>query len=279
MSEIERSGHIQDLIHKMGGYIDENGMLQLKNGFCVGEQVPPHGKFFRELASYMERTYGETGLNGCNDVEGRMLHQFRMYIDRHNIAYIRKYFKKGSMTDEEALMSYVQAPSRQGGLNGTKMLREPARFHNKYPSGSSYRKYQRGHENKKRLTPDFHSEFIIDRNGAFVSQWNVLEEDGHGRIVSDIEYYRQKYLAQGKDAWEGAQRQIVDTESFNYASKNDKIHQRLDIEPPAHFDTGLRKQISRAWKSPCKHAKALRDIKNRYSYGSDKGDGYSFSNS
>lgn len=275
----KESNYILDLIYKMGGYIDENRMLQLKNGFCVGENVPPHGKFFRELASCVQKIYGETGIGGLDDREGRMVHQFRMYIDRHNIAYIRKNFKKDGMTDEEALTAYVQAPSERGGLDGEKMLREPARLHNKYPSISSYRKYQKGRENKKRLTPDFHSEFIIDRDAAFVSQWNILEEDRQGRIVSDIEYYRQKYLAQGADAWEEAQRQIMDTESFNYASKNDGTHQRLDIEPPGLFDTMLRKQIGKEWKSPCKHARALKDIKNRYCYGSDKGDAYSVSNS
>ncbi len=107
----------------------------------------------------------------------------------------------------------------------------------------------------------------------------MLEEDDHGRVISDINYYRQKYLKQGKEAWEEAQRQIMDTESFNYASKNDKVHERLDIQPPKLFDTELRKQIAKEWKSPCKHAKALGDIKNRYCYGSDKGDGYSVSNS
>ncbi len=275
----KESNYILDLIYKMGGYIDDNGMLQLKNGFCVGENSPPHGKFFRQLASYVEKMYGETGLGSLDDREGRMVHQFRMYIDRHNIAYIRENFKKDGMTDEEALEAYVRAPKEQGGLNGAKLLREPARLHNKYPFGSSYRKYQKGRENKKRLTPDFHSEFIIDRDAAFVSQWNVLEEDRQGRIVSDIEYYRQKYLAQGADVWEEAQRQIMDTESFNYASKNDGTHQRLDIEPPGLFDTMLRKQIGKEWKSPCKHARALKDIKNRYCYGSDKGDAYSVSNS
>ena len=67
----------------------------------------------------------------------------------------------------------------------------------------------------------------------------------------------------------------MDTESFNYASKNDKVHQRLDIQPPGQFDSDLRRQISQEWKSPCKHAKALGDLKNRYRYRSDKGDGYS----
>ncbi len=279
MSRQAESIEILDMIRKMDGYIDENGMLQFKKGFCVGGQVPPHGRILRELARSVEKSYGETGLCGLSAAEGRMIHQFRMYIDRHNIAYIRRNFKKDGMTDEEALEAYVQAQIEAGGLGGTKLLREPARFHNKYPLHLSYREYQRGHENKKRLTPDFHSEFIIDRNGAFVSQWNVLTEDEHGKIISDIEYYRRKYLKQGKEDWEEAQRQIMDTESFNYASKNDEVHQRLDIDPPSVFDTELRRQIARNWKSPCKKAKALKDLKNRYKYRSDRGDAYSVSNS
>lgn len=270
---------ILDIVRGMGGFIDENGMLQLGKGFCVGERIPPHGKIFQDFAEYVQNAYGETGLRELSEAEGRMIHQFRMYIDRHNIEYIRKFFKRNGMTDEEALMTYVQSDIGRGGLGGCKLLREPARLHNKYPIRSSYREYQRGRENKKRLTPDFHSEFIIDRNGVFVSQWNVLEEDEHGRIISDIEYYRRKYHKQGQDAWEAAQRQIMDTESFNYASRNDKIHQRLDIEPPGLYDSDLRRQIAGGWKSPCKRARALKDLKNRYSYRSDRGDVYSISNS
>lgn len=266
---------LSDLIHKMGGYIDENGMLQLGNGFCIGERIPPHGRILGKIAENVEKTYGETGLGGLGGEEGRMIHQFRMYIDRHNIAYIRKNFKKDGMTDEEALEAYVRAPLCQGGAGGMKMLREPARLHNKYPVGSSYRAYQKGHENKKRLTPDFHSEFIIDRSGNFVSQWNILETDDHGRVISDLDYYQKKYLAQGKDAWREAQRQIMDTESFNYASKNDKVHQRLDIQPPGLFDSNLRQQIKEEWRSPCKKAKSLKELGNRYCYHSDKGDTYS----
>lgn len=266
---------ILDIIRGMGGFIDENGMLQLGKGFCVGERIPPHGKIFQDFAEYVQNAYGETGLRELSEAEGRMIHQFRMYIDRHNIAYIRKFFKRNGMTDEEALMTYVQTDIGGGGLGGRKLLKEPARLHNKYPIRSSYREYQRGRENKKRLTPDFHSEFIIDRNGNFVSQWNVLEEDEHGRIISDIEYYRDKYLRQGEDAWEEAQRQIMDTESFNYASKNDKVHQRLDIQPPGFLDYDLRRQIAEGWKSPCRKLKSLKELKNLYCYHSDKGDTYS----
>lgn len=288
MAKIEESEFTLGLIHKMGGYIDENNMLQLKEGFCIGEKIPPHGRIFQAIASNVEKVYSETGLCGLGGEKGRMIHQFRMYIDRHNIMYIRKNFKKEGMTDEEALKNYADAKSESGGLNGVKMLREPARFHNKYPAGLSYWKYQRGRENKKRLTPDFHSEFIIDREGNFVSQWNVLEEDAYGTIISDIEYYRRKYsvpqrqivderesLCRRTMSWEEVQRQIMDTESFNYASRNDSVHQRLDIQPPGKLDPDLRRQIAGEWKSPCKHAKTLKDLKNRYCYRSDKGDAYS----
>lgn len=275
MQDMPDTPDILDLLRKMGGYVDENGMLQLRNGFCIGTQIPPHGRIWSDIARRVENVYGENGLGGLDETEGRMIHQFRMYIDRHNIAYIRRNFKKDQMTDEEALEAYVHAPSRQGGLDGRRMRREPARLHNKYPAGSSYRAYQRGRENKKRLAPDFHSEFIIDRNGNFVSQWNVLKEDGLGRIISDIAYYRNQYLTQGEGAWREAQRQIMDTESFNYASANDQIHKRLDIQPPGLFDSDLRRQIAGEWKSPCRRAKHWKELKNRYCYHSDKGDGYS----
>ena len=46
--------------------------------------------------------------------QARMMHQFRMYIDRHNIRYIRGRFKKPGMTDEEALELYVHKPAVEG---------------------------------------------------------------------------------------------------------------------------------------------------------------------
>ena len=105
---------ILDIIRGMGGFIDENGMLQLGKGFCVGESIPPHGKIFQDFAECVQEAYGETGLREVSEAEARMIHQFRMYIDRHNIAYIRKFFKRNGMTDEEALMTYVQTDIGRG---------------------------------------------------------------------------------------------------------------------------------------------------------------------
>lgn len=281
-----RYGRIIDVIRKMGGYIDSHGMLQLKKGFLVGERVPPHSPLFEKWADMVVAEYGDTGLLEIPDEEGRMIHQFRMYIDRHNITYVRKHFKEKGMTDEEALEAYVFAANERGGLNGRKLLREPARLHNKYPSDSDYWRYQRGRENKKRLTPDFHSEFILDREGNFVSQWNVLEMDKNGYVIGDIAYYRMEH--DRKYTWEDFGRQIMDTESFNYASENDAVHKKLDIQPPGRLDTDLRRQIAREWKIPIKSMrpikhlkdlKKLKELKNLYNYHSDKGDTYSESNS
>lgn len=261
-----------ELLRKCGGYLDIHGMLQLGQGFVFDKNTPPHSEAFGHYAESVRVYCGEQGIMGLKNVtQARMLHQFRMYIDRHNIRYIRRRFKKPGMTDEEALAAYVYKPADEGGLGGQRLLREPARLHNKYPSDSSYKRYVKGRENKKRLGPDFHAEFIVDIHGNFVSQWNVLKEDYKGRIISDIAYYYRKYhrSAEAYD-WEGAQRQIMDTESFNYANANDVMHTMLDSKPPQRYDTDLRRQICAGWKSPAK---------KNYDYGSDKGDTYSRSNS
>ncbi|MDE7037408.1 MAG: DUF3114 domain-containing protein, partial [Lachnospiraceae bacterium] len=70
---------ILELIRKMGGFIDENGMLQLRNGFLIGERIPPHSRVFEGIAQSVEKAYGETGLRGLDEREGRIIHQFRMY--------------------------------------------------------------------------------------------------------------------------------------------------------------------------------------------------------
>lgn len=248
-----------EFLKNLGGYIDRYHMLQWKDGGEYQDQ-PPHSSLYHWFADAVAEKYGEKGLAEFGE-EGRMIHLFRMYIDEQNILYVRRHFRKAGMTDEEALSAYVETAKEQGGLGGEKLLREPARYHNKYPKGSSYRRYQKGKENKKRLTPDFHSEFILDRSGCFVSQWNILERNRNGLVISNPAYYRHS---------EDVQRQIMDTESFNYASANDALHKRLDIQPPKTLDTDLRRLVLKGWKRPSKRA---------YDYASDKGDGYSRSNS
>ena len=105
-----------------------------------------------------------------------------MYIDRQNITYIR-FFKQEGDTDEQALKRYVSSTKPQG--MGGRKLKSSARLHNKYPEGASYSLI-----NKKRLTPNFHSEFILNEEGTFVTQWDVLVEDWRGRLISNPAYYQ-----------------------------------------------------------------------------------------
>lgn len=267
-------------VRQLGGYIDANGMLQLGRikyetdsrqkviqmrsrkgdyGFCKG--MYPGSPFLTQYAGQIQKAYGKRG------IDNRSIHQFRMYLDLHNITYVRRKYRTKGRTDEEALEQFIQEER-----NGEKLLREGARLHNKYPEGSTYTAYRKGSEHKKRLTPDYHSEFIIDKEGGFVSQWNVLEADGTGRIQSSIEYYKNKYRGNMED-WVKFQEQIMDTESFNYASASgkDKMHAVLDVAPPKEYDTDIRKSIGRTWKSPS----GRKGDEQYYDYASDKGDKYS----
>lgn len=261
-------------------WLDEHGMLQLEEG-ALGELRAPHDPFWQDLAREIQETYGYTGFP--EDEKGKKLHQLRMYIDRNHIFYIRKKFGKYSdqvesakRTDEEALRAYVQEE-----LAGEKLLREPARFHNRYPkkTGESYRTAVAGRENKKRLTPDFHGEFILDPQGWFVSQWNVLVTDEKGHIISDVSYYQKKQdflTSDGKQAdWTWASAQIANTESFNYANRNDLMHARLDIWPPEQMDSELRMTARKQWLTPSKKKRLFGSGKNVFDYSSDVGDDYS----
>ena len=271
-SKLSDKEKVSLVIKQMGGVLDSNGMLQL-TGYGFAADLPPHGEFWGVYAEAVQKAYGDTGFP--NTEEGTKLHQFRMYIDRQNLTYVRNTYKKTGMTDADALRKYVKTELEEKLYHGS------ARLHNKYPDGTTYLDYMGGHENKKRLTRDFHSEFIIDKQGNFVSQWNILEAASDGTIISSYDYYKDKYTAISEKAWELAQREILDTESFNYASSNngkDEGHNLLDIDPPKQHDTDLRKTIGKSWTSPGK-GNPVNDRTQTdptlYNTKSDKGDDYS----
>ncbi|MDT2570504.1 DUF3114 domain-containing protein [Enterococcus raffinosus] len=172
------------------------------------------------------------------ELDDARVHQLRMYIDRNNINYIRATYGNG-ISDEEALKLYAKAE-----LKGKKMIAEKGRLHNKYLKAEGYTS---GNENRKRTSPDFHSEFILDSNGKFVSQWNVLETDKNGNVITDWEYYKKKYPT--AEARKNFESQIMNGESYNYGNKNDKEHNRLDVKP-TKLDYPLRKEIKESWGDP-----------------------------
>ncbi len=224
------------LLEQLGAQLEE-GTLQLHGPYKIDPELAPHADFLSLLAKTVQQAYQGEVLNDAR------VHQLRVYFDRQNIQYIRSHFKQPGQADESALAAYVRAPKKAGGLGGQKLLAERARFHNKYQSH-----YSTGNENRKRLTPDFHSEFILDTEGNFVSQWNVLEMDEAGKVITDFFYYKERYPTYAE--WHYFQQQILNGESFNYADRNDDAHRRLDSLPPSRLDYPLRKKLAKEWNNP-----------------------------
>ena len=240
------------ILKHMGAEIDQNGMLQLAGTHTFYVKMPPHGKFLHYFSKLIQRTYRDEPLSD------RRLHQFRIYIDEHNIRYIRVYFKMPHMTDEQALQLYVKTTRQAGGLGGRRLIAERSRFHNK-----SKKNKPRTSENRKRLCPNFHGEFIIDDEGGFVSQWNVLHRDNNYRVISDWNYYQRIY----HDNIDYFEEQIINGESFNYANWNGKRHRYLDVFPTRKLDYSIRRKIGKKWRSPgLKEYKWRQQDRNRTKY-------------
>ncbi len=251
-------------------FFDHQNFLQLQQAdYRFYPQLAPHALFLEVYAQVVQEAFAQQTLTHSG------IHQFRIYLDRQNIQYVRKKYKKGQESDEQALRQYALSELPEGKLH-----REPARLHNKFPYGSSYREFMNGMDNKKRVTPNFHSEFIIDHQGHFVSQWDALEKDEQGLVISDIEYYRRKYI-DPKD-WLLFEQRLLNTESFNYANKNNRIHKNLDMVPVKKLSSNLNKTIVRGnieeqnhqqlkWQNPVRESWR----ENCFNYHSDTGDDYS----
>lgn len=239
------------VIDQMGGTIDENGMLQLTGDFKFDPNMPPHADFYDVLSDCVTNSYGKKGAD-YDGADVQKIHQLRYYIDYQNITYIREHYKGEGMTDEDALRAYV---FDENGLNGDLMDAEPARYHNKFPTTTTYEEYYGGREqNRKRLTPDFHSEFIIDGNGDFVSQWNVLEWNDDGTVISDYQYYYDEYNGENASSkpytWDEAKMQVANTESFNYADSNGDVHEIIDSGVVNDNDPNYRQNMREGLASP-----------------------------
>lgn len=229
------------LLDQLGAEVDEFQMLQLLGSFSIYESLSPHSNFIELLCQTVQLAFANKNL------ESRELHQLRAYFDRQNILYIRENFP--AQTDEVSLQQYVAAPSPKG-LNGVPLIRERGRFHNKIPKGMTYASYVKQFPNRKRLTPNFHSEFILDKHGHFVSQWNILKTSGQ-LIESNPASYEW-----GRDL----EAQLLNTESLNYGRKNDLEHKRLDSYPPGPYDHMLRKAAKKSWSSPTTTQYSFRKI-------------------
>lgn len=212
--------------------IDSDGMLQLKGPYQLDPEMPPHSLFLESFAQSVTKAY-PNGLVPKNNptipaLTLKIIHQFRMYIDRQNINYIRTHYS--GVTDLDKLLAY----GKQQRLSFCQTSRLHNRFSAEYPF--------KGQVNDKITTKNGLSEFIVDvTTGDFVTQWDVLEvKESEIGIFSDD--YHPNTL-QGKA--------IVETESFNYSNQA-KMHQLFDVDPAgAHhgLEHSIKIAAKKYWKS------------------------------
>lgn len=246
---LDERGKVNLLLKQMGATIDENNMLQLSGKFKFDPNMPPHDTFLEKFANWVKKAYPKGLLPSEYSTIGKeeiiKIHQFRMYIDRQNISYIRLNFE--GKTDYEKLKAYGE----KHGLDYS----SGSSLHNRYLRPEDYN----GQKNDKVKSKNGLSEFIIEvETGNFVSQWDVLtlagggsvfDENGNinpGKINSNPEDYPVHNPNSGK---------IVETESFNYDKKDDYIlgikvddsHSKFDVDP-AGSGKGLEHDVKIALK-------------------------------
>ena len=226
------------VIEQMGGYLDENGMLQLKDGDEFYLSMEPHSVFLEDYAQCVRDAYQKKNKT-YKRLDNPMIHQFRMYIDKHNIEYVRNNFD--GKTDYEKLKNYAAE------FEFSLYYGEPSRHHNKIQKDSTFD----GQKYDKILTPNRLSEFIINvETGEFVTEWDVLKTKDTQTVMSKGSSYKKEK--------ESFQKKVVDTESFNYAPADYvEAHQMLDVLPasPAkekklYLENDLKKLLKKTWKSP-----------------------------
>lgn len=222
------------VIDQMGGYMDKNGMLQFSNGDTFAPEMSPHAAFLGEYAKCVQKAYKKKNL------DNEKIHQFRMYIDKHNIEYVRGYYE--GKTDYERLNAYAKS------FNMKLYYGEPSRHHNKIEKEEKFKEQRYD----KILTPNKLSEFIIDtKTGSFVTEWDVLAKMKNNTVQSKESAYKNIEKMQKK--------KVVNSESFNYAPADDNdAHYKLDVLPATPtdsrkrtcLDNNLKRSLKKIWKSP-----------------------------
>ncbi len=259
-------------IYQMGGYLDEDGMLQLPGALQdeqTGEtqtetryrfdpELAPDGRFLELYAQTVVKGYphglsAELAAKPDGNVDDRqlleppelatamrMVHQFRMYLDRHNLQWVRAQYPD-EPTDLARLLAYDKTLQERGqkGL----YFGEPSRYHNKLHLAEVFFRQV----NDKIETFDRHSEFIVDTDtGAFVSQWDVLQIKKAGSPPKAKGADPVVTLPPAIDRDAAAQRDLLNSESFNYATG--PKHILFDVLPASaeakkSLDYDLKQQL------------------------------------
>lgn len=245
------SAHDQlDLIinNQLHAFIDRHRFLQLPpSDYLLAPSLTPLSEFYAYFRDLVIAAYhSPVGLRA--DALGQKIHLFRSYLDRQNIAFVRRYQSSNlpvGATDLQRLMQYVADHHLHVDL------KTAAGFHNRYHAYFTYPRNMKVQlmRNSYRLwkNPARMIEFIIDiDSGNFVSQWNVLAHQANGLIDADPANYTKEQLYQ-----------VANTESFNYGipyggrlvlGKYRHTHQWLDIDQP--LNSRIRRAAKDYWHYP-----------------------------
>ncbi|MBO4107584.1 DUF3114 domain-containing protein [Streptococcus suis] len=171
----------------------------------ISKETPPHHPFWKDFSGFVAECFMDESLGGL----WKELHQLRYLIAVQQADWVRRQYGKNGQSDRDALVSYLRNLKKDAYD-----LDESARLHNKFFLTENDRRVHHFSPNLKILIY-FHSEFI-------------LSSEGHFLLIGDGQFDKNG---------------TVNGASFNYASRNDRLHWLLDITPVRKFDPDFRRKM------------------------------------
>ena len=207
--------NIVNMPEELSGDKTETNLLLAR----IAPDLTPHNHFWKIFSRTLRQAFpaDDFSQKDGNQKLKRQLHQFRYVISCQQAQWVRERYRQASMTDAEALASYLKDwPALPYSFQESSRLHNKA-YINKRSEQAIYPDGQASQANIKILI-DFHTEFILDQTGNFL---NIIDPEG------------------------ASQNGIVNGASFNYGERNRPVnqasHTRYDVKTPAVWDPHFRK--------------------------------------
>ncbi|MBM7315379.1 DUF3114 domain-containing protein [Streptococcus suis] len=171
----------------------------------LSKETPPHHPFWKDFAGFVAECFLDESQEGL----WRDLHQLRYLIANQQANWVRQHHGENGQSDRDALISYLKTLKKK-----VYRLDESARLHNKVFLSTNGHHVRHFSPNLKILV-HFHSEFILSAEGQFL-------------LIGDGQFDKNG---------------TINGASFNYASRNNRLHWLLDIAPVRKMDPVFRKKM------------------------------------
>jgi hypothetical protein len=241
------------VIQQLGGFLNESNDLEMApSKYCFDPDMAPGASFLNIFSKTVQSAYPK-GLKIADSDKRKsktvikksypaetMLHQFRHQLDKHNVAYVKRYRVRHQMkTDEAAIKAilkrnwfYADPHYHNRALLGDEITAKEVRTTERSLTNRGLiKKIRKRGFYRKILSGDYHSEFIVDEAGELISQWQTEAKE-----TVDLQI------------------PIANGESFNYGERprydQTRSHNLLDGLPPHNFDPVQRLSIKKNWISP-----------------------------